>query len=644
MKKLLSFIACSFFVVFGISAQTHNTVNVDDEVYKILSAAESKGLCATLQNAKPYTERYINIKLDEIIKNVGEDSREGKIALYQKNRFARKEDGFDWRTMTFATSNRKSEKYEKVPITFVVDDTITTNLYGGIYKGADNAFGYEVINELRFRGDIGKKFSYSCLGFVEAIKMPLETVGKYYIGKWWYEEAGSPDADIKRYINATRNNAVMPYTFKKNWDGALFYLKNLANDGLEGWPFSHSVGYGMYGEITIEIIEDHIQMGIGRYRREYAAMDTNSSLVLNAMARPFFGFDFNFTLFKWLSFSITTGTLEFPKQDFITKNVSGLEANESGAWPESDDRNFQNMFAVGMLNLDWKYVHFDFGSSCIYPKRSEIGYFFPLIDRVVFQDTIGDNDNLALFGDLKIKIPKYASFWGSIYLDEKSAIKLNSTTAHMTRNMFAYQFGAKVNLPSKIFPFGTVSFRYTKIEPYCYTHHSINYTPWYNRYISESYTNNGSCIGYYMPPNSDEFLLTLDTRPLDALHVIGQFQLARHGADYGTGWVPGSSLYSEMDPDGRDELRKYFLKDGAYEWTTGITLGASYDFKKHGAPLILSASVSFLRSWWTTTGVTERGEGEPGKREKDSYHKVDNDEYPTKTGVVVSFSVKLFGK
>ena len=49
-----------------------------------------------------------------------------------------------------------------------------------------------------------------------------------------------------------------------------------------------------------------------------------------------------------------------------------------------------------IVNLDFERLHFDFGSTVVWPKRFELGYAFPLIDNVIYQNNVGDNDNQGL--------------------------------------------------------------------------------------------------------------------------------------------------------------------------------------------------------------------------------------------------------
>lgn len=188
-----------------------------------------------------------------------------------------------------------------------------------------------------------------------------------------------------------------------------------------------------------------------------------------------------------------------------------------------------------------------------------------------------------------------------------------------------------------------------KIEPYCYTHHAINYTPWYNHYIIENYTNNGESLGYYLPPNSDEFFFKFEAKPKANLNTSLQYQFIRHGAEYGSQQVPGSSLYSELSPYNRDELNKYFLRDGAYNWMHIISVSANIQNKKSKVPFMLYGTAGFMYSYYTMIDsdiYNKRHEygnnGNSGADSKTVYHFVNTDEYPVQFGGVLSLGIKLF--
>lgn len=624
--------------VFCFFSQTNASVPVSDEIYDFLDIAQIKGLCAPLNSYKPYTKNQVLTALQEIVEN--EDMMtdfEAEIARHYLLEYESAENKKKNTVLSASLFNNN----ETFPLSFNYSTGIKALYSGGIYSDSEyDSWGMDNILNINFDGDIGKNLSYRLSAVVDFSKMPLMEVGDYFIGYPWYGIGNSDEnlTDYPRYIKRFLNNSYLPYSYKKPWSGQFYYMRNMSASGLEGWATEFGIGFSIDGEIRGSIFGDHIILGAGRFDREVAAMDNGSSLVLNAKAQPFFALDAEFKLFKTLKYYFLTGILEYPNQDYITRSAgfSGM------AIPDGVDDSFffQNAFSLNMIELDIKGFHFDFGSTVIWPKRFELGYLFPLANYVEYQNHIGDFDNLALFGDLKYTIQGIGSVWVSLYLDEINGLNNNPFTA--SRAMFAYQAGAKYVIPK--LPFATVSFRYTKIEPYCYTHHSINYTPWYNHYICENYTNNGESLGYYLPPNSDEFLLMLKIRPTSGISAGLSYQLIRHGADYGSQQVPGSSLYSEMRNNDRDDLKKYFLHDGAYNWSHIVSAGGNISLDTK-IPVSFYGNLGFLFSYFTVIDSASHEPDEYGNHTNVSFSTpfsiADNDEYRNLFGAVLTLGVTV---
>ncbi len=664
-QKLLKKIIVVFFgfsITFSLYAQANNTVDISDDVYTLLQTAELQGLCEPLATIRPYTERYIVSQLNIILENLQkiqeENDADGIPSFWQsrypsiqhdvveefRNRFIR-EDGLSVKNLTYRISDQKGS----VPISFTADLSAEGFLSGGIYSDKNtNSFGYETWGNIHFFGDLGNNISYRSLAYLDVTKMNLKKLGEYDIGWWWYDNYGDKNSFVRenhfsdRTINTYRNYAVLPYSYKKYWDGSIYYLKGGMNSsGLKGWPFKAAGGFGMQGEIHGTFFDDLLDFGIGRYNREWAAMDTGSSLVLNSNAHPFFGIDTSVKPFSWLAFSALTGFLEFPNQNHINDNAWYTTDGEGNKVSSvKDSYFFHNLFSMAELDLDFKYIHFDFGSTVVYPNRSELGYSFPLIDRVVYQNNVGDYDNLALYSNLKLRYPGIGTIWGSLYIDEINAFFTD--IFHNTRCMFAYQGGTKVNIPW--IPFGTLSLRYTKIEPYCYTHEALDPAanqPYYSHYISENYTNNGESLGYYLPPNSDELYVRFETKPLPALSSSFRYQLIRHGVDWGSGsnLYSGSSIYSELPAGtygpGRNNLHKYFLRDGVYEWMNVFALEISYDCNHFGLPIQVFGTIGYVHNWFTTIGNAT-----PSTNTE--FQKFSSAEYKENRGIVISVGIKAF--
>lgn len=663
MKKLLvSFVICFIFAL-PVFAQTNNTVDITDDVYSVLQSAELRGLCGPLSNVRPYTQQYILKTIDTIIENL-EDSdykyKDNEIEQleFYKNRFVY-EEGLDYAKLLYRTESEKGG----VPITFNYNLSEENFVSSGFYSDSDNnSTGYELWGNMNLFGDLGKNLSWKTNAYVEVTKMPMEKLGTYHIGLWWdYEENHT-----LRTINTYRNYSVLPFSYKKHWDGSVYYLHGGVNAaGLKGWPFESAFGFGMQGEIHASLWDGLLELAAGRINREWGAMDQGSSLIFNANAHPMFAVEAKANLFDWMSFSTLTGFLEFPNQDYIVKNAwyttydVETPGNPSDPIPDtpaetditknSDSFYFHNIFAIAMLDLDWEYVHWDFGSTVVLPNRFELGYSFPLVDRVVYQNNVGDYDNLALFTNLKLRYPGIGYIWGSFYLEEMNAI--SARLFENTRCMFAYQGGAKAAIP--FLPFSYLSLRYTKVEPFCYTHTALSPTemqPYFGHYISESYTNNGESLGYYLPPNSDELFVQFKTRPFNGLSFNFGYQLIRHGVDWGSksSWYSGSSIYSELpttrdDCTSRGDLRKKFLHDGTYEWFNIFNFTAAYDFRTQSLPIQLYMNFGYVHNWFTTIGAAQGPQDTPYTEIKNNkYKKFSDDEYKEGRGCVLSVGIKLF--
>lgn len=604
MKKTLLLISGLIFFSFVVSAQMIVSVSLNDEIYEFLDVANKKGLCSPLNSYKPYTRSQILQSLREIYDN-SEKMTENEIEMVEKY-LAEYEPNEEEKKNTFYKASFKNHN-ENFPISFNYKSELEFVYSGGLYTDSDyNSFGMDNMYIINFDGDIGKGLSYRLKGVLDFSWMPLMEIGDYFIGYPWFEDGlddfvdGKFAEDSEEYAkikNTQRricrylNNSYLPYSYKKPWSGQFYFSKNMNASGLEGWATSFGLGFSIDGEIRGSILDNHIILGAGRFDREVAAMDNGSSLVLNAQAYPFMAVDAQFKLFNFLKFYSLTGILEYPNQDYINNDELKLLGCPDGV---DDSYFYQNAFSLNMIELDFKRLHFDFGSSVVWPKRFDIGYMFPLANYVEYQNHIGDCDNLALFGDVKFSIEGIGSIWASFYLDEING--LNNNPFKHTRAMFAYQAGVKYVLPK--LSFATISFRYTKIEPYCYTHHSINYAPWYDHYICENYSNNGESLGYYLPPNSDEFLLQFKMQPKKGITAGASYQLIRHGADYGSQQVPGSNIYSELSNQNRDELEKYFLHDGAYNWIHIVSAGSKFSLNTK-IPVSFYGNLGLMFSYFT---------------------------------------------
>jgi hypothetical protein len=127
--------------------------------------------------------------------------------------------------------------------------------------------------------------------------------------------------------------------------------------------------------------------------------------------------------------------------------------------------------------------------------------------------------------------------------------------------------------------------------------------------------------------------------PVKNLTTHFQYQLIRHGADFGSSAVDGSSLSSELDPDGRGGgnpvLRKFFLQDGAYQWMNIIKAGLEWKTPFYPIALFLEAGLNI--SHFTNIANPANVTGQAHR-----YEKIDTAEYPKSTGFILKMGIKIF--
>lgn len=607
--------------VLPLTAQTYVSVPVNDAVYHILEQAELRGLCAPLPLAKPYSRARVLSAIDEILSAdlagvFGKLSeQEKRIMEDARKRYDTPTKGFDWGRGAFYY---ESDKKIRLSADIGLDYSM---VFSGSLGTSDPSWGTDNWIGMFLNGDMGSNFSYSFNIAGGVLCSPRTLLGNY---NTYYANFQDDGAYENRTIDVySEPLAWFPYSYKKQWDGFVWGLDNVSNSGQLAWPEGMSIGYTTKPELGGSLLDGHITYRAGRLDREWGAMTSGSSLILNQSAQPFVAVELSATPFSWLGFSALTGVLEYYNAEGIKKSA----------------KTSQNAFSIGMVEFNYKnYIHLDFGSSAVWPKRFELGYLLPLMDNFLYQDNIGDFDNMAAFLNLKGQYPGIANVWVSFFLDE---INPEKEIFKLDRAMYAFQVGGSAYIPW--LPFTSTSLRYTKIEPYTYTH-TREQAPWYDGdlFMETSYTNNGRSLGYYLPPNSDELLFRVESMPTINTTAHLQYQMIRHGADFGDSAVDGSSLQSELDPKNRSinpVLKKYFLHDGAYQWFHIIKLGATHTFYINSAiPFQLFGEAGVVFSYFTNI------DGEVNSGEAFDYKVIDTVDYPKTTTFIATIGIRVFPK
>jgi hypothetical protein len=626
--KLKLFFAVCFFWVFSfvpVLSQTHTSVNLDSQVYYILEQAEIRGFCSPLSGARPYTQSVVIAAINEIFSSDNSkklNATEREILEQYRDRLAKPKTGIDWQRGAWYGETSVGKTDTLLSGNIGVGANVEGS--GGFYSSFEERhFGMEVWLQAYLNGDIGRYISYGLSAEGGLMQIPRKKIGE---GNTYYSTFVPADPEGE-YLNRpttvySEPLTYFPYTYKKRWDGSVFFLQNLG--GYESWPNTIAGGYNLLAELTSSFLDNKFILRMGRITRDWGTGPLGSSLALNQMARPFLGIEGEFAPLSWFSMASLTGVLEYFNDERI-EGPSGIKGSSM---------TNQNVYSATMLQLRYKnYVFFDIIDTVVWPKRFEIGYLVPIVSNFFYQNNVGDFDNMALTFNLKLQYPGLGNIWFSLFLDE---MKIDTTWWLLDRTMTAAQAGLNIQLP--ILAFSSIILSYTMINPYCYGHNR-NFNPWFGDLPMEtSYTNNGVGLGYYLPPNSTELLFRFKTMPVKDLVTQLQYQMIRHGADYGSSEVDGSSLLSELDPYDRENnlvLRRFFLHDGAYQWMHIIKAGLEWNLPK--LPVALYGEAGVVISYFTNIEEKANVNGE-----EYPYFVIDTSEYPKSTGFVVKIGVKIF--
>jgi hypothetical protein len=618
MRYKLFVLTASLFLIFcsNVFTQTHISVSVEDKIYYILEQAALRGLCPPLSGIRPYTRNTVLAIIDEILSlpnSTKLNETEYAVLLEYHDKFSSKKNGIDFQRGIYYSETLLGNT--GIPLTLNIGASLQLEGSSGFFNSSqNNIFGTEIWFGIFLNGDIGSNVSWQFEGEGGLMKVPRKKLGTYYPYYETFTEKG-----LNNQINIFSEPLThFPFSYKKRWDASIHPFIDLAS--FNSWPDTVSGAYNLQSELSSSFLENRLFFRLGRLSHEWGSTPYGSSLSLNQMARPFLAVEGEFKPVSWLTFSSMTGFLEF-------YNSKGEK--ESGM-------TFQNAYSISMMQLSYKnYLFLDLGGTAVWPKRFELGYISPLTTTIFYKNNVGDFDNLGAILNIKAQYPEIGGIWFSLFWDEAYWVK---EWNDLDRTMIAWQTGANLTLP--IFSFSSVRLSYTRINPYCYTHTRVA-TPWHRAPMETSYTNNGVSLGYYLPPNSDELLVKFYTIPVKNITANFQFQLIRHGADFGPSAVDGSNLLSELDPEGRDGsnpvLLRFFLKDGAYQWFYIFKTGI--EWKIPSLPVVLFGEAGINHSYFTNIDEQANitGTAHP-------YSKIDEYPYLKSSAFIFKIGVKLFSR
>lgn len=509
MKKRLLVFCFLLLSLSFIFAGLHSTIPLDHQVYRILKSAELKALIEPLSSTKPYI-------VSDVLTNL-------KAILSSKSRL----------------TTMEAEQIEKI-ISDLTPNFNSANDGKELFRSGSYSEYYENIDlGVQFGIKIEAEATISLLDFSE---LDSRNAGLFYFSSD-IKDFLSIYMDIGIRLDQLNNRVFLATDFTIPGEG--HYSNLLEGGGIASRiPFdAYRTSYYLAPELSTSFLDGRFQLRWGSYKRDWGPGLNNFQLA--GSARPFDAIEATIEFSDWLHFSFLTGSLGI----FSLKEIDGEEFFSDSLHYRNDNHsatpygNFNSNISAQRIELSLPFnITFGIFETIIYQKRFELGYLNPFNVYMFQQNSTGDYDNLLAGIDLQWQIKNIGKIYAAAATSEMHEISPSVFFTH-PRNIMALQAGFNIALPIGIF--SSLTFQYTQLDPFFYSHYrhyADKLHPIYQNdnvetipdfYLETAYVNKGENLGYPLNPNSDELLVHADIGLGDGWNTSLTVKYQRRSAQYG---------------------------------------------------------------------------------------------------------------
>jgi|GEM_PF-6082833 len=564
MKKIVLFLI----VFFSLQAQQNLSIDINHPVYDLLQNAQIRGIINNLSSIKPYSKKLIVNYLKQIGKSHKLTKYEKEIITKYLDYFVDKKEGWQWGNLGY-----KDNKNNSINFGLNVDSSLKDSL--------NNYKDYYFHNFINFyvQGDLSKFFSYFLSASINFARVGFNAFGQYDFTKQWdifssdVLEPSGTDGKFKKLPTGLKP----AFSTNIGIDLSAYFFENEKN---------HNI--------------DQLGVRVMRYRRDYGS--NLASLTLSKTARPFLGVELMYRPIKEVAFTHMFGSLDnWQKEDRDT------------------DITHQKLF--NMQKLEYypiSQLYFSLSGAVVSSKKFELGYLVPMLYSMMYQNVIGDWDNVALEFEVFGIIPYVGKIGLSLFADEFAFSSIYYNVTEMPRSQVAFSVFFQFPIPKA--PFSNFNFQYTYISPFTYTHYPTLY-PSSRLPVDTSWNHDNENLGYNLPPNSDEFLFSFFVYATSKIFLKTTYKFIRHGDSY----RPQNEPYLHGDinkyidygyVENGNYPAKSIGKNGIYDYTHTLSFDFNYEF--FDIPIIINLNYTF------------------------TYTHYDNDLKPSKINNILGLNLKFF--
>lgn len=351
-------------------------------------------------------------------------------------------------------------------------------------------------------------------------------------------------------------------------------------------------------ELSASFFDGDVLLRWGTIKRDWGPGLNN--LMLSADARSFDAIDIQLNLTSWFRYSVMSGSLG----KFSLDNIDGepFLSDRYGAKEDRVNYRYDNNFSAHRAELDiGRNFTFAIYESTVWQKRFELSYLNPFTVYMFQQNSLGDIDDVFAGLDVSYTLPSKARLYGAMAMNEMNVVGNPITMLKAPRNMFAFQAGVVVPLP--IGTFSSLTFQWTYIGPFVYTHYPMRKLT--GSFVKEDLvdgktvvTDTGKTVTYIKSTDPAVEKLSFKEKGSDPDAEIDISTTA-----VATWYTQGGKTYTLTD-DGRTMIEKKgddFLIYETYAETNYVNKGENlgYPLQPNSQEFLLQLDLGLPKGWTT---------------------------------------------
>lgn len=436
VKALLVLVIVGAMGILPLASAIHTSIPVDHRVYRILDVAEIRGLIGRQVAARPFSAKKVMALLSEM------QGQEEKLSSFEKQELASLVQEFEssygmapspisdvLSTGFFRTYDPDTKIGASMGITLAT--TQTFSVVSKEYDSRNSLFAF-------LKGDLGEDISFNM--------------------------------NFGLLVDRLNNNVFLPTDFTIQGEG-FYMLLGKGGKQISTIPTSgFYTGLALSPELGASYFDGAVNLRWGSIKRDWGPGLNN--IQLSGSARTIEGIELQVDITPWLHFIVLNGSL-----GKFSVSTIGEGSDEKAFFSDyyTDDKpfyRFENNYSAQRIEFNpTKDLTLSLYESVVWQKRFELGYLNPLSIYMFQQNNLGDIDNMLAGLDFNYTLANTIRLYGGIGASELNKIGSLKTMITAPRNMLAFQAGITVPLP--IGSFSSVTFQWTYLAPFFYSHYPM---------------------------------------------------------------------------------------------------------------------------------------------------------------------------